>query len=565
MTLSFRSLGLSTKILVSALAVMGVVVAANYAVFIHGFQGDMEEQLVRRAAAFTAVADEAKAHASALIQNKSIDVPSLLAEAETAMGEGKSYRDTRFYQTLPVVVGWTAAGEAAKKEGLDFKIVAFQARNKANEPERSSFRGTMLADLEAKTNAGGPGWLSRIDPGTNTMHYMRAIRLDASCMTCHGDPATQSVKNAAGHQTGKDPLGFKMEGWAVGGTHGAYEVQVPLAAMDAEVATFVKEGLAVSLPIAVAGGVGFMLLLRRLLSRPIAGLVAMIRDVAEGEGDLTKRLDLKRTDEIGQLAGWFDTFMGKLQDIIREVSVSTREVAAASTEIAASSEQMSASVGEVARQAAMASQAAGESGRIATEGGQVVSSTIKGMQRIDEAVSQSAQSVQALGERGRQIGNVVATIREIADQTNLLALNAAIEAARAGEHGRGFAVVADEVRKLAERTTKATEEIGGSIGAIQHETTTAVEKMARGTTEVREGVASATCAEESLGKIVMGAKDVASMIQGISAASEQAGAGVSQAASAAQQLSAKAETLQAMVGRFKVERTEPLETGPTWI
>lgn len=563
--MSLSSIGLSTKILASALLVMGVVVAANYVVFVHEFRGDMHEEIARRAAAFTAVADEAKAHASVLIENQSIDVPTLMSEAQAAIAAGKSYRETRFYQTLPVVVGWTAAGEAAKKEGLDFQIVAFSARNKANEPERSSFRGSMLSELEAQTKSGGPGWLSRVDTDTNTMHYMRAIKLEASCMSCHGDPATQSVKNAAGERTGMDPLGFKMEGWAVGGTHGAYEVRVPLATMDSAVAAFVRDGLAVSLPIALAGAAGFVFVLRRLLTRPIAGLVAMLRDVAEGEGDLTKRLDLKRTDEIGQLAGWFDTFMGKLQDIIREVSVSTREVAAASTEIAASSEQMSASVGEVARQAAMASQAAGESGRIATEGGQVVSSTIRGMQRIDEAVSQSAQSVQALGERGRQIGDVVATIREIADQTNLLALNAAIEAARAGEHGRGFAVVADEVRKLAERTTKATEEIGGSIGAIQHETTTAVEKMARGTTEVREGVASATCAEESLGKIVMGAKDVAAMIQGISAASEQAGAGVSQAASAAQQLSSKAETLQAMVGRFKVERTEPLETGPTWI
>jgi methyl-accepting chemotaxis protein len=196
------------------------------------------------------------------------------------------------------------------------------------------------------------------------------------------------------------------------------------------------------------------------------------------------------------------------------------------------------------------------------------------MRSINDSVSASAASVQELGKRGTQIGEIIAVINDIADQTNLLALNAAIEAARAGEHGRGFAVVADEVRKLADRTTKATEEIGESIQAIQTETGDAVERMNAGTAEVERGVELATGAGESLRRIVAGARDVAGMIRSIAAAAEQQSAaseevsrnvesissvtrqsseGAGQAATAAAELSAKAERLQGLVARFKLD------------
>ena len=195
------------------------------------------------------------------------------------------------------------------------------------------------------------------------------------------------------------------------------------------------------------------------------------------------------------------------------------------------------------------------------------------MDAIKDAVTSSSASVEELGRRGQQIGQIIEVINDIADQTNLLALNAAIEAARAGEHGRGFAVVADEVRKLADRTTKATEEIGESIRAIQTETDDAVQRMASGTEQVDAGVAKAREAGQSLGRIVSASQSVAQMIQSIAAAAEQQSAaseqisrnvesiasasnqaseGAGQAATAATQLSTKAEQLQALVARFKV-------------
>ena len=188
-------------------------------------------------------------------------------------------------------------------------------------------------------------------------------------------------------------------------------------------------------------------------------------------------------------------------------------------------------------------------------------------------MSASSESVTELGKRGEEIGKIIEVINDIADQTNLLALNAAIEAARAGDAGRGFAVVADEVRKLADRTTKATDEVGESIEAIQSETKLAVERMASGTEEVEKGVVLVTQAGDSLKQIVDGAQDVSGMIGSIAAAAEQQSAaseqvsnniekisavskeateGADQASRAASELSSKAEGLQVLVSKFKV-------------
>ena len=332
----------------------------------------------------------------------------------------------------------------------------------------------------------------------------------------------------------------------------------------------------------------------RLVTRPINAVVAMLKDIAQGEGDLTRRIEVTSRDEIGELATWFNTFVAKIQVTVREVMSSAREVASAATQIAASSEEMtqgmheqtsqttqvssaveemSASIVEVARKSADAAGHANDAGRKATEGGEVVNQSVQGIHEIADMVNQSAIAISELGKRSEQIGDVINVINDIADQTNLLALNAAIEAARAGEHGRGFAVVADEVRKLADRTTKATEEIATSIKLMQNETRGAVERMETGTSKVDEGVTLGQSAGESLQTIVAGARTVADMIQSIAAAAEQQSAaaeeisrsvesiaavtqqstqGAEQAAAAASQLSLKSEQLQRLVGQFKV-------------
>ncbi|MEM7625919.1 MAG: methyl-accepting chemotaxis protein [Planctomycetota bacterium] len=589
-----KSLGLTTRIVTLVVAVVVAVVAVNYIVFVKGYRASAEQALVDKAAAFTATADATKDYAAQQLHgNDAFDKASLLEDLRQVQAEGRPYTDAKIFSTVPVVVGWKAAAEAAEREDIDFRITAFETRNADNNPD-TEFSRQLLEDLTDQAEAGDGDTISRVDPDDpagSKLHYMRAIRVTdaAGCMTCHGDPATSPTGD------GKDILGFPMENWPDGYIHGAYHVAMPMAPVESQVASFISHGLMWTAPLVIGATVLFVLMLSLMFGRPVKQLIERIRDIAEGEGDLTQRIDVKSDDELGQLGRWFNQFVQRIHDVMVTVAGSTHEVASAATEIAASSEEistgmgeqsaqvtqisaaveeMSASVVEVARKSADASKNAEQSGKAATEGGRIVEQTINEMNAISEAVNASSRSVQDLGQRGEQIGEIISVINDIADQTNLLALNAAIEAARAGEHGRGFAVVADEVRKLADRTTQATDEISQSIKAIQSETTSAVERMGEGTRQVEVGVNRATDAGTSLTQIVSNAREVAGMIQSIAAATEEQSAaseevartieaiaavtqqskdGTDQAAIAAVQLSEQAERLQTMVGKFKVD------------
>jgi methyl-accepting chemotaxis protein len=211
----------------------------------------------------------------------------------------------------------------------------------------------------------------------------------------------------------------------------------------------------------------------------------------------------------------------EISAIAETLAASAAENSAQVDEIATAIEEMSRTISENAMGATRAAEVADKNKKIAMEGGSAVQQTVDKMSEIANVVKASAEKIEKLGESSKQIGEIISVIDEIADQTNLLALNAAIEAARAGEQGRGFAVVADEVRKLAERTTEATKQIANMIKGIQKETEEAVRAMQQGTNEVNSGIVLADQAGKALHEIVQSSQEVWDMINQIAAATEE--------------------------------------------
>lgn len=260
-------------------------------------------------------------------------------------------------------------------------------------------------------------------------------------------------------------------------------------------------------------------------------------------GDLTVQVQSQgREDDISKIFTGFNRSIQAVRELVQEVvhnveqtntiaahissasgqmAATSEEQSAQVTQIASAVEEMSHSVGENAYHTVQVSSITRQNGANATEGAHVVDAAVKKIEQIAHVVSGASRVVEKLGNSSAEIGEIVQVIEEIADQTNLLALNAAIEAARAGEQGRGFAVVADEVRKLAERTATATKQISQTIKQIQRDTDEAVHGMKRGDSEVQEGLTLAKQAGTALEGIVKGSRDVESMVQGSANAMQQ--------------------------------------------
>ncbi len=328
------------------------------------------------------------------------------------------------------------------------------------------------------------------------------------------------------------------------------------------------------------------------ISRPLNESFAVLSRIAAG--DLVPRLTVRSRDEMGLLAVEINKMADELGHVIGIVTENSHHLAAASTQLHSTSQQMAHGAEEMASQATTVSTAGEEMAATASDiannchlaadgaqkatdaaraGAEVVDKTVDIMNKIAGKVQTSAETVESLGARSDQIGTIIGTIEDIADQTNLLALNAAIEAARAGEQGRGFAVVADEVRALAERTTKATREIGEMIKTIQSETKGAVIAMEEGVREVEAGRSEAARSGEALMHILDQVNNVAMQVSQIATAAEEQTAttnemsgnilminevvqntahGADESVTAADKLAKLAEELQEAVACFKV-------------
>jgi methyl-accepting chemotaxis protein len=314
----------------------------------------------------------------------------------------------------------------------------------------------------------------------------------------------------------------------------------------------------------------------RILSRPLLTLSEAAKRIADG--DLTgEEIVIHNRDEIGELAASFNRMAKNLRDVLEKVAVSAEQVAASSEQLTASAEQtskateqiaftiqnvasgvekqvqsvektaetidqMSEGIQKISERAQNVSAIALQTSEKASEGGKTIQTAVAQMNTVNHTVERLAGIVKGLGDRSEQIGKIIEVISGIAEQTNLLALNAAIEAARAGEHGRGFAVVADEVRKLAEQSAQSARQIASLIATIQKETNEAVQSMETVLKEVETGTGAIRISGEAFQQIQTAVHEVAAQIQDVSASVQQMSAAAEQVVQSMQLVTQIAES-----------------------
>ena len=433
----------------------------------------------------------------------------------------KQFKDIK---QVPVVVAWSVARQYAEQDGMQFTTPSLHPRNAHNAADE--FETKALLAFESDPNVKEYYARSNVN-GTEMMRYAQPVRLTEDCLQCHGDPAGEM-----------GPFGYAKEGMKVGDLKGAFVVTAPLSGLNA---TSRANSLALVLIdlgglLAALGAVFFVV--RWIVVQPITASTALAEEIANNNLALPD-IAVTSMDEIGQALVALNRMKNNLTQIVGTIGGTAAQLASASEEISATAGQtaeiartqadqtqqaatamheMSATIAEISANSQTAAEASVNAANAARTGGKAVEEALSTMRWIAETTSGVAATVTELGKSSEKIGKVVSVINDIADQTNLLALNAAIEAARAGEQGRGFAVVADEVRKLAERTTKATQDIASMIATIQVETQNAVLAMEHSKIEVQSGLDKASVSGAALQDIIKMSEHVGEMITHIASA-----------------------------------------------
>jgi methyl-accepting chemotaxis protein len=442
----------------------------------------------------------------------------------TLDGYDEEERLEKILATVPVVAAWKSAQAKSKEAGFEFRTPRQHARNPDHEPDHIEQQVLQFFDQNPSTKE-----YFLIDQELNAIRYFRPVRLGKMCLYCHGNPeqsATVWKRN-----DGKDITGHAMDDKQEGDLHGAFEVIKPLT--EAQAQTRQKIMLFGSLMV-----IGLLVLIvvihwlsQRMVAKPIDN-VLQIMSQAQRAGDLTTRLPAQTNQEMSRMADGFNLFIERIQNLLQEVNQSVqflKDVTQKVTTVTRNTntgvqkqqselnqvvnvmQKMKNVVESVSQHTTAAAQAAQHANNESITGQQVVHEVIAVINRLAAEIENASKIMSQLAADSDNIGAVIDVIRGIAEQTNLLALNAAIEAARAGEQGRGFAVVADEVRNLANRTQQSTLEIQTMIEKLQQGANTAAQVMQQGQTQVKLSVTQSANAETSLTAITQAVSTILTM------------------------------------------------------